>query len=150
MAPQNISQIYSIRRSSPAIAVRSLSITRSVTPLSDETTLAKRLHCFKATLFSIREERRSIHRTARRTIAHAVKHTYKYNACGLCNKYNQLVTFSKFTNMSLREKFDSVIKYKYCVSCLVRSHPTQKCTIQKDVARVTDNTIPPQVIPSPK
>ncbi|XP_054082405.1 uncharacterized protein LOC128922218 [Zeugodacus cucurbitae] len=131
MAPLNNSRASHNRRSSPATTVRSLSVTRSITPLPEEGTLARRLQRFKSTLSPIREERGSTHRTARRTITHPAKRTYKHVACGICKKDHRLVTCSNFTKMNLNEKFDAVTKYRYCVNCLARSHQTQKCTSEK-------------------
>uniref|UniRef100_A0A0K8WEE0 Peptidase aspartic putative domain-containing protein n=1 Tax=Bactrocera latifrons TaxID=174628 RepID=A0A0K8WEE0_BACLA len=131
MAPQTNTKPTCSRQSSPTFTVRSLSVTRSISPLSDEGTLARRLHRFKATLSPIREERGNTHRTARRTISRSSKRTHKHVACGLCKKDHRLVTCSKFTQMNINEKFDAVIKYKYCVNCLARSHSTQNCTSKK-------------------
>ncbi|XP_069964281.1 uncharacterized protein [Bactrocera oleae] len=131
MAPQNSNKSICSRQSSPAFTIRSLSVTRSITPLSDNGTLARRLHRFKATLSPIREERGSTHRTARRTITHSSKRIHKHVACGLCKKDHRLVTCSKFTKMNIHEKFDAVTKYKYCVNCLARSHSTQRCISSK-------------------
>ncbi|XP_049302845.1 uncharacterized protein LOC125775853 [Bactrocera dorsalis] len=154
MAPQRSTKSICSRQSSPTLTVRSLSVTRSISPLSDEGTLARRLHRFKATLSPIREERGntyrtarrtislspireergSTHRTARRAISRSSKRTHKHVACGLCKKDHRLVTCSKFTKMNINEKFDAVNKHKYCVNCLARSHSTQKCTSKKRCA----------------
>ena len=86
---------------------------QNITPLSDDGTMARRLHRFKATLSSIREKRESTHCTARRTITHSSKRTHKHVACGLCKKHHRLVTCSKFTKINIHGKFDAVsTKYK--------------------------------------
>ncbi|XP_039968186.1 uncharacterized protein LOC120779905 [Bactrocera tryoni] len=79
------------RRMSSTITIRSRSATsqalRSITPISEDETMSRRMRRFKSTLPTIREEKECDDRTTRKTISHHRKPTsHRHVACGICKK----------------------------------------------------------------
>ncbi|XP_049316684.1 uncharacterized protein LOC125779389 [Bactrocera dorsalis] len=117
------------RRISSTIAIRSRSATRSITPISEDETMSRRIQRFKSTLPTIREEKERDDHTTRRTISHKRKNTSsRHVACGICKKDHRLVTCATYSGYNINKKYEAVIKHRYCVNCLARSHKTEGCT----------------------
>lgn len=51
----------------------------------------------------------------------------RHVACGLCKKDHRLLTCTRFVDMNLSEKYETVLRLHYCTNCLARSHKAARC-----------------------
>ncbi|XP_049317674.1 uncharacterized protein LOC125780108 [Bactrocera dorsalis] len=99
------------RRMSSAISNRSRSATRSITPISEDETISRRIQRFKSTLPTIRDEKECDDRTTRKTISHRRKHTSsRHVACGICKKDHRLVTCATYSAYNINKKYEALHK----------------------------------------
>ncbi|XP_054089545.1 uncharacterized protein LOC128922577 [Zeugodacus cucurbitae] len=126
MAPTTIKTLNA-RRNSLTSTIRSHSVTRSITPTPENETMSRRIRRFQTTLPTIREENENYHHKTRKTITHRGI-THRHVACGLCKKDHRLATCTMYLSVNIYKKYEVVIKYRYCVNCLARSHKTEECT----------------------
>lgn len=88
-----------------------------------------RIRRFQATLPTIREEKKSDNYHRIQKTPHIVEHNIRRHvASGLCKKDHRLETCAAYSSHNLYKKYEGVIKHRYCINCLARSHETNGCT----------------------
>lgn len=51
----------------------------------------------------------------------------RYFGCGLCKKDHRLATCTKYLDMNLTKKYDTIARLHYCKNCLARNHLLEQC-----------------------